>query len=148
MQDIAGKVAFVTGAANGIGLGICRALAQAGAHVAMADIQPDALERARAQIAGTGVRTIGLTLDVSDADAFARAADAVEAAFGKVHIVCNNAGISLGNVRLLDMTRAQWDWIFGVNLFGVVNGVQIFVPRVQRHGEGGHIVNTASMAGL
>lgn len=148
MKDIAGKVAFVTGAANGIGLGICGALARAGAHVAMADIQPDALERARAQIAETGVRTIGLTLDVSDADAVARAADAVETAFGKVHIVCNNAGISLGNVRLLDMTRAQWDWIFGVNLFGVVNGVQIFVPRVQRHGEGGHIVNTASMAGL
>jgi NAD(P)-dependent dehydrogenase (short-subunit alcohol dehydrogenase family) len=148
MKDIAGKAAFVTGAANGIGLGICRALSRAGVDVALADIQPDALERARAEIAATGVRTLALTLDVSDGDAVVRAADAVEAAFGKVHIVCNNAGISLGNVRLLDMTRAQWDWIFGVNLSGVVNGVQAFVPRILRHGEGGHIVNTASMAGL
>ncbi len=148
MQEISGKVAFVTGAANGIGLGICRALARAGTHVALADIQPDALERARREIAALGVRAIALTLDVSDADAVARAADAVEAEFSKVHIICNNAGISLGNVRLLDMTRAQWDWIFGVNLFGVVNGVQVFAPRIQKHGEGGHIVNTASMAGL
>lgn len=148
MQDLDGKVAFVTGAANGIGLGICRALARAGAHVVLADIQADALERARADIAALGVSAIALTLDVSDADAVARAADAAEAAFGKVHIVCNNAGVSLGDVRLLDMTRAQWDWIFGVNMFGVVNGVQTFVPRMQKHGEGGHIVNTASMAGL
>jgi len=148
MQDIAGKVAFVTGAANGIGLGICRALARAGAHVALADIQPEPLERARSEIAALGVRAIALPLDVSDADAVARAADSVEAAFGNVHIVCNNAGISLGNVSLLEMTPAQWNWIFGVNLFGVVNGVQVFVPRIQRHGEGGHIVNTASMAGL
>lgn len=148
MQDIAGKVAFVTGAGNGIGLGICRALARAGAHVALADIQPGPLERARSDIAALGVRAIALPLDVSDADAVARAADAVEAAFGKVHIVCNNAGISLGNVSLLQMTPAQWNWIFGVNLFGVVNGVQAFVPRIRRHGEGGHIVNTASMAGL
>jgi NAD(P)-dependent dehydrogenase (short-subunit alcohol dehydrogenase family) len=148
MNDIAGKVAFVTGAANGIGLGICRALARAGASVALADIQPDALERARAEIAALGVRAIALPLDVSDADAVARAADSVEAAFGKVHIVCNNAGVSLGNVSLLEMTPAQWGWIFGVNLFGVVNGVQTFVPRIRQHGEGGHIVNTASMAGL
>lgn len=126
----------------------CRVLARSGTHVALADIQPDALERARSEIAALGVRAIALTLDVSDADAFACAADAGEAEFGKVHIICNNAGISLGNVRLLDMTRAQWDWIFGVNLFAVVNGLQAFVPRIQKHGEGGHIVNIASMAGL
>jgi len=148
MQDISGKVAFVTGAANGIGLGICRALARAGAHLAMADIQPDALESARARIAEMGGRAIALPLDASDADAMARVADAVEAEFGRVHIVCNNAGVSLGNVCLLDMTRAQWDWIFAVNVFGVVNGVQAFVPRILAHGEGGHVVNTASMAGL
>jgi NAD(P)-dependent dehydrogenase (short-subunit alcohol dehydrogenase family) len=148
MKDIAGKVAFVTGAANGIGLGICRALARAGAHIAMGDIEPDTLAGARSEIARLGAHTIAVPLDVSDADAVARAADAVEAEFGKVHIVCNNAGVSLGNVKLLDMTQAQWNWIFGVNLFGVVNGVQTFVPRIQRHGEGGHIVNTASMAGL
>ncbi len=148
MKDIDGKVAFVTGAANGIGLGICRALARAGAQIALADIEPDTLAGARSEIAALGVRAIAVPLDVSDADAVTRAADAVEAEFGKVHIVCNNAGISLGNVRLLEMTPAQWNWIFGVNLFGVVNGVQTFVPRIRRHGEGGHIVNTASMAGL
>jgi NAD(P)-dependent dehydrogenase (short-subunit alcohol dehydrogenase family) len=148
MQDIRGRVAFVSGAANGIGLGICRALARSGTDIALADIQPDALERARSEIAALGVRAIALALDVSDADAVERAADAVEAEFGKVHIVCNNAGVSLGDVPLLEMTRAQWEWIFGVNLFGVVNGVQAFVPRIQKHGEGGHVVNTASMAGL
>jgi NAD(P)-dependent dehydrogenase (short-subunit alcohol dehydrogenase family) len=148
MKDITGKVAFVTGAANGIGLGICRALARAGASIALADIEPDTLAGARSEIAALGARAIALPLDVSDADAVARAADAVEAEFGKVHIVCNNAGVSLGNISLLEMTPAQWNWIFGVNLFGVVNGVQAFVPRIRRHGEGGHIVNTASMAGL
>ena len=147
MKDISGKVAFVTGAANGIGLAICRALARAGAQVALADIQPDALESARQEIAALGVNTIALSLDVSDADAMARAADEVEAAFSKVHIVCNNAGVAVVN-SLLQFTPTEWNWIFGVNMFGVVHGVQTFVPRIRKHGEGGHIVNTASMAGL
>src|SRR5262252_7659248 len=95
MKNVNGKVAFVTGAANGIGLAICRALARAGAQVALADIQPDALESARQEIAALGVNTIALSLDVSDADAMARAADEVEAAFSKVHIVCNNAGVAV-----------------------------------------------------
>ena len=147
MKDINGKVAFVTGAANGIGLAICRALARAGAQVALADIQPDALESARQEIAALGVNTIALSLDVSDADAMARAANEVEAAFSKVHIVCNNAGVAVVN-SLLQFTPTEWNWIFGVNMFGVVHGVQTFVPRIRKHGEGGHIVNTASMAGL
>ena len=147
MKDVNGKVAFVTGAANGIGLAICRALARAGAQVALADIQPDALESARQEIAALGVNTIALSLDVSDADAMARAADEVEAAFSKVHIVCNNAGVAVVN-SLLQFTPTEWNWIFGVNMFGVVHGVQTFVPRIRKHGEGGHIVNTASMAGL
>jgi len=100
MKDINGKVAFVTGAANGIGLAICRALARAGAQVALADIQPDALESARQEIAALGVNTIALSLDVSDADAMARAANEVEAAFSKVHIVCNNAGVAVVNSLL------------------------------------------------
>jgi len=148
MKDIAGKVAFVTGAANGIGLGICRALARAGAHVALADIQPDALERAREEIAGIGVRAIAIPLDVSDAAAVERAADTVQQAFGKVHIVCNNAGVSLGNNRVLQVPPDQVAWMFGVNLFGVLHGVRSFVPCIRAHGEGGHIVNTASIGGL
>ena len=148
MNDIGGKVAFVTGAANGIGLGICRALARAGANVALADIQPDALDRARAEIAGLGVRAIAIPLDVSDAAAVTRAAEAVEAAFGKVHIVCNNAGVSLGNNKVLEAPPDQISWMFGVNLFGVLHGVRAFVPRIRAHCEGGHIVNTASIGGL
>ncbi len=148
MKDIQGKVAFVTGAANGIGLGICRALARAGAHVALADIQPDVLESACREIAALGVRAIALPLDVSDADAVVRAADEVTTSFGKVHIVCNNAGISLGNAPLLDVSQADLAWIFGVNVFGVLNGVRAFVPRIRAHGEGGHVLNTASMAGV
>ena len=119
----------------------------AGAQVALADIQPDALESARKEVAALGVKTIALPLDVSDVDAMARAADEVEAAFNKVHIVCNNAGVGVRN-SLLDFTPTEWSWIFSVNMFGVVHGVQTFVPRIQKHGEGGHIVNTASMAGL
>ena len=147
MKEISGKVAFVTGAANGIGLGICRALARAGAHVALADIQPDVLERARQEIAALGVHAIALPLDVSDAEAVARAADAVTAEFGKVHIVCNNAGVAVGG-PLGTVTKSDWDWIIDVNLKGVIYGVETFVPLIRGHGEGGHIVNTASMAGM
>jgi NAD(P)-dependent dehydrogenase (short-subunit alcohol dehydrogenase family) len=122
-------------------------LARAGAKVALADIQRDALERARQEVNALGVDTIVLPLDVSDGDAMVRAADEVEAAFGKVHIICNNAGVGVAN-GLLEFTLTEWNWIFGVNMFGVVHGVQTFVPRIRQHGEGGHIVNTASMAGL
>lgn len=148
MKDISGKVAFVTGAANGIGLGICRALARAGADVALADIQADALAAARDEIAGLGVRAVAIPLDVSDAAAMERAADMVQETFGKVHILCNNAGVSLGNNKVLEVPPEQVAWMFGVNLFGVLHGVRAFMPRIRAHGEGGHIVNTASIGGL
>lgn len=148
MRELTGKFAFVTGAANGIGFGIARALAKAGVHVALADIERDNVERAREDIAALGVRALALPLDVSDAAAVERAAQQVEAEFGRIHICINNAGVSLARTPAYQLTQEQWDWLLGVNVFGVVNGVRAFLPLLRRHGEEGHIVNTASIAGL
>jgi NADP-dependent 3-hydroxy acid dehydrogenase YdfG len=142
MRDVEGKVAFITGGGSGVGLGMAKAFVSAGMRVAIADIRADHLETAKAVLEG---EVHAIQLDVTDREAFARAAEETERVFGNVHVVCNNAGIMLFN----DMTEAtyqDWDWVFGVNLGGVVNGVVTFVPRIKAHGEGGHVVNTASMA--
>lgn len=146
MQDIAGKTAFVTGGASGIGLGISKALLGAGMNVVIADIRDDHLAAAQAELAAPD-RILALRLDVTDRADFARAADAAEARFGKIHILCNNAGVAVVGPAGL-ATFADWDWVMGVNLGGVINGVVTILPRIQGHGEGGHIVNTASMSGL
>jgi NAD(P)-dependent dehydrogenase (short-subunit alcohol dehydrogenase family) len=146
--NFSGKTAFVTGAANGIGLGICRALARNGANIVLADIEKAQLEIARRELSTFNVRTHAIEVDVSDADAYERAADQAEAEFGDIHLLFNNAGVSLGPTPLWQVTPAQWEWIFGVNIHGVINGIRTFVPRMQRHGEAGHIVNTASIGGL
>jgi NAD(P)-dependent dehydrogenase (short-subunit alcohol dehydrogenase family) len=148
VKEFAGKVAFVTGAANGIGLGIARALAKEGVHVALADIERDRIERAAGEVASLGVRTLALTLDVSDRAAVENAARQVEAKFGRIHICVNNAGVSLQRGPAYEIAPQQWDWLLGVNVFGAVNGVGVFLPLIRRHGEDGHIVNTASIAGL
>ncbi len=146
MQDLAGKTAFVTGGASGIGLGIAKALLGAGMKVVIADIRDDHLAAATAEL-GTPERVLALRLDVTDRIAYALAADAAEARFGKIHILCNNAGVAVvGPTELA--TFADWDWVMGVNLGGTINGIVIFLPRIKKHGEGGHIVNTASMSGL
>ena len=147
MRDVAGKVAFITGGASGIGLAMARSFSAAGMRVAIADIEEHALERAAASFAPNNTQVIALRVDVADRDAMARAADETERAFGKVHVVCNNAGVGLSG-PLEEMSFADWDWVVGVNLHGVINGVQTFVQRIIAHGEGGHIVNTASLAGL
>jgi NAD(P)-dependent dehydrogenase (short-subunit alcohol dehydrogenase family) len=146
MKDLTGKVAFVTGGASGMGLAMVRAFAAAGMKVAVADIERQALDAVAAELAGTNGNIITLEVDVTDRDAMARAADATEAAFGKVHVVCNNAGVAVGG-SIEEMSYADWDWVMKVNVDGVINGVQTFVNRILAHGEGGHIVNTASMAG-
>jgi NAD(P)-dependent dehydrogenase (short-subunit alcohol dehydrogenase family) len=149
MQEVEGKTAFVTGGASGIGLGMTRAFAAAGMNVVIADLRPDHIETALAQLAGDGQaqRVHALELDVTDRDAFARAADEAEQPFGNVHVLCNNAGMGiLGPVTLARYD--DWDWGLGVLLGGVVNGIQTFLPRMLEHGEGGHIVNTSSMAGV
>jgi NAD(P)-dependent dehydrogenase (short-subunit alcohol dehydrogenase family) len=148
MMDFSGKTAFVTGAANGIGLGICRALARSGVNLVLADIERAQLDIAREELSSFNVRTRAIELDVSDAEAFARAADQAEAEFGKIHFLFNNAGVTLGPTPLWEVTPAQWEWIFGVNMFGVINGIRTLLPRMKRHGEAGHVVNTASIGGL
>ena len=144
MKNVEGKVAFITGGANGAGFGMAQAFLKNGMKVVIADIRQDSIDRAMAYFKNApGVHAI--RLDVTDREAFARAADETERVFGKVHIVCNNAGINLF-VPIEECTYNDWDWLMGVNFGGVVNGVHTFVPRLRKHGEGGHIVNTASMA--
>jgi len=146
MQNLPGKTAFVTGGASGIGLGIAKALLGAGMRVVVADIRDDHLEAARAEL-GSADRVLALKLDVTDRAAYARAADLAEARFGHLHVLCNNAGVAVvGPTELA--TYADWDWVVGVNLGGIINGVVTVLPRMLKHGEGGHIVNTASMSGL
>jgi NAD(P)-dependent dehydrogenase (short-subunit alcohol dehydrogenase family) len=146
MQNLPGRTAFITGGASGIGLGIAKALLGAGMNVVIADIRDDHLAEATAELAG-GDKVLALRLDVTDRAAYAAAADAVEARFGNIHILCNNAGVAVvGPTELA--TFSDWDWCMGVLLGGTINGVTTMLPRILKHGEGGHIVNTASMSGL
>lgn len=146
MQNLPGKTAFITGGASGIGLGIAKALLGAGMNMAIADIRDDHLAAAEAELAG-GDKVLPIKLDVTDRAAFAAAADAAEAKFGKIHILCNNAGVAVvGPTELA--TFADWDWVMGVNVGGTINGIVTILPRILAHGEGGHIVCTASMSGL
>jgi NAD(P)-dependent dehydrogenase (short-subunit alcohol dehydrogenase family) len=146
MTEVAGRTAFITGGANGIGLGIARAFARAGAKLALVDLDSDALDRAMAELSPiTEVATH--ELDVRDREAFARVADAVEAKIGPVSLLCNNAGVA-GGAPAPKLTYELWDWGIGINLGGVINGVQTFLPRMIERGLGGQIVNTASGAGL
>lgn len=147
MKDLAGKVAFVTGGASGIGLAMARSFAGAGMKVVLADVEDDALEEAVKSFEGTNADVHGIVVDVTDRHAMASAADEAEAHFGKVHVVCNNAGVG-GGGPIGTATYNDWDWVLGVNIDGVVNGIQTFVDRIKAHGEGGHFVNTASVAGL
>ncbi len=145
MQTLAGKTAFVTGGASGIGLGIVRAFLKAGANVVIADVRQDHLDAAMAELDAN--RVLALKLDVTDRAAYAAAADQAEARFGPVHLLVNNAGVAVvGPVELASF--ADWDWVLGVNLVGVINGLVVFLPRMLAHGQGGHVVNTASMSGL
>jgi NAD(P)-dependent dehydrogenase (short-subunit alcohol dehydrogenase family) len=146
MTDVAGRTAFITGGANGIGLGIARAFASAGAKLALVDIEPDALGRAKEELSAvTPVETH--VLDVRDREAYARVADEVEAALGPVSLLFNNAGVA-GGAPAHKLTYQLWDWGIGINLIGVINGIQTFLPRMVESGLGGQIVNTASGAGL
>ena len=146
MRELTGKVAFVTGGASGIGLAMVRSFVAAGMRVVIADIEQTALDEAANEFS-ENAEVITLRLDVTDREAMETAARTTEQAFGKVHLVCNNAGVALdGSVDTL--SYADWDWLIAVNLNGVFNGIRSFVDRVKAHGEGGHFVNTASMAGL
>ena len=147
MEDVNGKVAFVTGGASGIGYGMVRAFLAAGMKVVVADVRQDHLDRVAAEQAGTTNRLHLLKLDVSDRAAWVAAADEAERVFGPVHVLCNNAGVGLFG-DALTATYKDWDWGLAVNLGGVINGVHTFLPRLIAHGEGAHIVNTTSVAGV
>ena len=147
MKDLAGKTAFITGAASGIGLGVATALAQAGVKVMLCDIEKDALDKAVAGLKRTNADVDGVLADVSLKGELQAAADATIAKYGEVHILHNNAGVAGGGSYGAWNDRG-WDWTIGVNLMAVVWGVEIFGPLIERHGQGGHIVNTASIAGL
>jgi len=149
MKDVAGKTAFVTGGASGIGLGMAKVFARAGMNVVAADIREDHLDKARGEIDESGLsdQVRFLQLDVTDRAAFAAVADEAESLFGKLHVLCNNAGI--GILRpITQASEADWDWAIDVNLNSVFNGVKAVLPKIRAHGEGGHVVNTASMAGI
>jgi NAD(P)-dependent dehydrogenase (short-subunit alcohol dehydrogenase family) len=147
MKELRGRTAFVTGGASGIGLALAQAFGAEGMKVAIADIEKPALLAAREQLAAGGVDVLELELDVADAKAVEQAAQRVEQTFGRVHVVCNNAGVATGGA-LEQATLDDWNWVVSVNLMGVVHGVTSFLPRLRAHGEGGHIVNTASIAGF
>jgi NAD(P)-dependent dehydrogenase (short-subunit alcohol dehydrogenase family) len=147
MQDFAGKVAFITGGGSGVGLGQAKVFAQAGARIVLADIRQDHLDRALAYFRDKGTPVHGIRLDVTDRAAFERAAEETERVAGPVQLLFNTAGVSMFG-PLEKSTYDDYDWMMGVNFGGVVNGVQTFVPRMIAQGEGGYIVNTASMSGL
>lgn len=147
MRDFAGKCAFVTGGASGIGLALGRAFAEAGMKVMLADVEPSALERALHSLKSHGAQVQGIGCDVADPKSVERAAQATFAAFGNVHVVCNNAGVAAGG-GIDNISIDNWRWVVDVNLMGVLYGVRSFLPHMLGHREGGYIVNTASMAGM
>lgn len=145
-MDVSGKVAFVTGGAAGIGLGIARAFAVRGAKLMLADINAAQLEKAAAELSASGVEVSTVVCDVADEQAVRDAAAATVERFGKVHIVVNNAGVGAGG-RAGESAIEDWRWIVDINVMGVVHGIEVFTPLIKSNGEGGYFVNTASMAG-
>jgi NAD(P)-dependent dehydrogenase (short-subunit alcohol dehydrogenase family) len=145
MQELTGKTAVVTGAASGMGRAFAERFATAGMNVVLADIEAPRLDEAVAEVQRRGVDAIGVPTDVSDADAVDRLRDAALERFGRVHVVCNNAGVA-GSSANADVDLNDWRWVLGVNLWGVIHGHRSFLPHLLEHGDG-HIVNTASMAG-
>ena len=145
MTQVAGRTAFITGGGSGVALGQAKVFAQAGCKVAIADIRQDHLDEAMAWFDGRGHEVMAVKLDITDRDAYARAADDVEARLGPVELLFNTAGVSIFG-PLQNATYDDWDWQLDVNLKGVINGIQTFVPRMIERGNGGHIVNTASMS--
>jgi NAD(P)-dependent dehydrogenase (short-subunit alcohol dehydrogenase family) len=146
MLEFSGKTAVITGGASGIGLAVARALGAEGMRLVIADIENTALEAARAELEGDGYEVLGVRTDVSKlADVENLAAATIER-FGAVHVVHNNAGVVLAG-RIADYSIEDWEWVMGVDLWGVIHGVKVFLPLIKQAGEG-HIINTASSAGL
>jgi len=146
MKELKGRVAAVTGAASGLGRAMALAFAGEGMHLALADVDEAGLEKTRALAGRPDSRIISMRVDVSKADDVNRFAERAAAELNGIHVVCNNAGVALSG-PVWETSEAEWQWILGVNLLGVVHGVRAFAPRLIAQDEG-HIVNTASVAGL
>ena len=148
MKTLQNEIAVVTGAASGIGRGIAQTFAAAGAKLVLSDIEVERLEVARDEIAANGTEVIAVRCNVADPAEVESLAERTYDAFGACHVLCNNAGVAENNLKTWELSTADWDWVLGVNLHGVINGIASFVPKMLAAGEHGHIVNTASIGGL
>ena len=148
LRDLKGKTAFVTGGASGFGLEFAKLFLKEGMNVALADIEEAALAGALEALKADQDRVRGFVCDTADRASLQKAADGAIAAFGRVHLVCNNAGVGGRPGGIAELSERQWDWVLSINLMGVVHGISVFLPHMRAHGEGGHFLNTASMAGM
>lgn len=146
MRDYTGKTAVVTGGASGVGRCLCELFAREGMRVVMADVEVGALEASAAALRAEGLDVVGMRCDVTSPESMQTLADTVVASFGKVHVLCNNAGVGIKEAqrRIWTLTPNDWTWGFNVNVMGVANGIRAFVPAMLAHGEPGHVVNTSS----
>ncbi|HZR84801.1 MAG TPA: SDR family NAD(P)-dependent oxidoreductase [Candidatus Binatia bacterium] len=147
MNEFQGRVAVVTGAASGIGRALAERLAGVGMNLVLSDVEEPALATAARELEAGGARVAAVPTDVSKPEQVDALAERAYGAFGAVHVLCNNAGVSSGGLTW-QVPLGDWEWVLGVNLWGVIHGVRAFVPRMLEGGQEGHVVNTASMAGL
>jgi NAD(P)-dependent dehydrogenase (short-subunit alcohol dehydrogenase family) len=148
VQELAGKIAVVTGAASGIGRALALRFASEGMAVALADVEEAPLRQVETEVAAAGAETLAALVDVSSRPAMLNFASAVRERFGPPHVLCNNAGVSGGGGPIWATTENDWSWVLGVNLMGVVHGCQAFLPDMLAAGHEGHVVNTSSVLGL
>lgn len=148
MDQLSGKTVLISGGAEGIGLALAKVLGQLGMCVVIADINPEQLAKAEAELSSLGVPVLACALNVVDVSQWESVAQQAIARFGKLHMLINNAGVGGSPKPIGTCTEADWRWIMDVNVMGVVNGAQTLVPHLQSHGEGGWLINVASMAGF
>lgn len=148
MSQFAGKTAVISGGAEGIGLSIAKALGQEKMNIVLADIDQENLEKASIELQSAGVPVLTVALNVAEEAQWQEVADRAVERFGKVHMLVNNAGVGGGSGSIEEQDSNVWQWTLNVNLMGVLYGAKAMVPRIKQHGEGGWVVNVASMAGM